>query len=303
MGIVLRGFAMGAADVVPGVSGGTIAFISGIYEEFINAIRSVNLQAIKTWQKEGFKAAWNHINGNFLVALFLGIGTSIVLLAHQISRLLEHYPVLLWSFFFGLIVASVLYVGRTVKKWEAGTFVAMATGAGFAFWITTLTPSGNIGEHWYIILSGAIAVCAMILPGISGSFILVLLGSYQTILTAIDHRDLVMIGWFGLGCIIGLLAFSHVLSWLFRKYHNLTIALLTGFLIGSLNKIWPWKEVVEKKVFTRADGEVKEIFIRNNVLPQHFDGDPQLLSAILLGLGGLALIFLLEFAATRNKKI
>ena len=292
----LKGLGMGAADVVPGVSGGTIAFISGIYEEFIDSIKSVDLAALKVLFKEGIGAFWKKINGWFLVAIFSGIGTSIVSLAKLISYLLENHPVLLWSFFFGLIIASVIYVGKSVKKWNAGVIVALLFGAGLAFWITTLEPpvSDEAAPYWYIILSGAIAICAMILPGISGSFILVLLGTYGTVLGAVSDKNFTIIGLFALGAIIGLVTFSRVLSWLFKKWHDLTIGLLTGFLIGSLNKIWPWKdvEIIEIKGH--------EQMLTSNVLPGEFDGDPQMLYAILLMVAGLGLIFGLEALAKRK---
>lgn len=301
LGITARGVAMGAADVVPGVSGGTIAFITGIYEEFIHSIKSVDFAALKVWRKEGFKAFWNHINGSFLVALFLGIGIAIATLASAVTYLLHNHPILLWSFFFGLVIASVIFVGKTIKKWNVGVIVALLVGTGIAFWITILKPSGNAEELWYITMSGSIAICAMILPGISGSFILVLLGSYGTIMAAIDDHNWKILGLFAVGCIIGLIAFSRVLSWLFKKFHDLTLALLTGFLVGSLNKIWPWKEVVDTITFTKKSGEVKTVPIEENILPgADYAGDPQLLYAILLMVAGLAVILVLEKVAGKK---
>ena len=208
---------MGAADVVPGVSGGTIAFISGIYEELLETISSVNLSALKTLKKEGLKAAWKAINGNFIIVLFLGIGISIASLAKLISYLLEAHPVLIWSFFFGLVIASIFYVGKQVKKWSLGSVVSLVIGTGLAYWVTILPPMASSSETWFIFISGMIAICAMILPGISGSFILLLMGSYQTVLGAVKDKDLVTIGVFIAGAVIGLLSFSRVLKWMFAS--------------------------------------------------------------------------------------
>ena len=232
---------MGAADVVPGVSGGTIAFISGIYEELLETINSVNFGVLKTLKNNGIKTAWKSINGNFIVTLFLGIGISIASLAKLISYLLEAHPILIWSFFFGLVLASIVYVGKQVRSWNAGAIVSLTIGTGVAFWITILPPLSSSNELWFIFVSGMIAICAMILPGISGSFILLLMGSYQTVLEAVKDKNLLTIGVFIFGAVIGLLSFSRVLKWMFSKYHDFTIAILTGFLIGSLNKLWPWK--------------------------------------------------------------
>ncbi len=298
-GITLRGIGMGAADVVPGVSGGTIAFISGIYEELLNTISSVNLGALKTLKNEGIKAAWKAINGNFIVALFLGIGISVVSLAKLISYLLEEHPILLWSFFFGLVLASVFYVGRQVKEWSVGKVIGLLIGAAIAFYVTILPPLGNSEESWFIFVSGMIAICAMILPGISGSFILLILGAYEAVIGAIKDKDFVIIGIFGGGCVIGLLAFSRVLKWLFSKYHDLTVAILTGFLVGSLNKIWPWK-VNGELLYTHSDG--KQDFLQTNVLPNGVEGDPKILSAVLFFVLGAALIFGMEFVAKKLKK-
>ena len=204
---------MGAADVVPGVSGGTIAFISGIYEELLETINSVNLGALKTLKNEGVKAAWKSINGNFIVTLFLGIGISIASLAKFISYVLEAHPILIWSFFFGLVLASILYVGKQVKSWNAVSIVSLIIGTGLAFWITILPPLSSSNELWFIFVSGMIAICAMILPGISGSFILLLMGSYKTVLEALKDKDLLTIGVFMAGAVIGLLSFSRVLKY------------------------------------------------------------------------------------------
>jgi putative membrane protein len=293
----LKGIAMGAADVVPGVSGGTIAFITGIYEELLNTINSVNLEALKKLKTEGLKGFWKHINGNFIVALFLGIGISVYKLAGLITHLMETQATLLWSFFFGLIIASIYLVGKKVAKWDISKIIGLIIGTGVAFYITLLAPMENPSELWFVFLSGAIAICAMILPGISGSFILLLLGSYELVLTSIKDLKLTIIAVFGAGCVVGLLSFSKVLSWMFKKHHDLTIAILTGFLIGSLNKIWPWKETISTRV--NSHDEIVP-FIQENVLPSNFDGDSQLILAIVMALVGLGLILVLEKVANKE---
>ncbi|MDB4534548.1 DUF368 domain-containing protein [Vicingaceae bacterium] len=293
----LKGIAMGAADVVPGVSGGTIAFITGIYEELLNTINSVNLDALKKLKTEGLKSFWKHINGNFIVALFLGIVISIASLAKLITYLMANEAVLLWAFFFGLIISSIYLVGKKIKKWDISKVIGLIIGTGFAFYITLLPPIENPNALWYVFLSGAIAICAMILPGISGSFILLLLGSYELVLTSIKDLKLTIIAVFASGCIVGLLSFSKLLSWMFKKYHDLTIAILTGFLIGSLNKIWPWKETISTRI--NSHGETVP-FIQNNVFPSDFSGDNQLIFAIIMALIGLGFILLLERVASKN---
>lgn len=293
--VTLKGMAMGAADVVPGVSGGTIAFISGIYEELITSINNVNLSLLKTWKKDGFKAAWTQLNGNFLLALFLGIGISVLSLAKLVSWLLENEPISIWSFFFGLVIASILFVGKEVQKWNAGAMISLLIGAVVAYYITTLPPSGNSDSLPFLFLSGALAVCAMILPGISGAFILVLLGSYKTIIDSLHSFDLKIISVVGIGAIFGLLSFAKLLKWMFSHYKNVTLALLTGFIVGSLNKIWPWKRILEIKTI----GE-KKIIIDENVSPFAFAGDNQLIYALIAAIIGFSLIFILERTASKK---
>lgn len=302
--ITFKGLAMGAADVVPGVSGGTIAFISGIYEELITSINNINLDLFKTLKKDGIKAAWTQLNGNFLLALMLGIGISILSLAKLIKSLLETEPVLLWAFFFGLVIASILFIGKQIENWNFKTILGFTLGAIVAYYITTL-PGGDqsVSSSWFMFLAGALAICAMILPGISGAFILVLLGAYQPVLTAIDNKDFQIIAIFAMGAIVGLLSFSKFLKWLFNNYKNLTLAVLTGFILGSLNKIWPWKEVLT----TRLDSHGKEVpFLERSILPNTFETitqkDPQLLLAIVLMIVGFLTIFMMEKFATRKNK-
>ena len=298
--ISLKGMAMGAADVVPGVSGGTIAFISGIYEELLTSISSINFSTLKLFKTGGVKAVWKAINGSFLLALGIGIFTSIVSLAKLISWLLENKPIMVWSFFFGLVLASILYIGKQITRWSALTVILFILGALIAFYITTLEPliSEN-SSPLFMFLAGALAICAMILPGISGSFILVLLGAYKPVLDAIHNRDFKIIAVLGTGAVIGLLSFSKVLKWLFSHYKNFTLAVLTGFILGSLNKIWPWKEVLTWRI--NSHGE-KVPFNEQSISPFSYDGDPQLVSAIALAVVGFAVIILLEKLANLSKK-
>lgn len=295
--ITLKGLAMGAADVVPGVSGGTIAFISGIYEELIGSINNVNLGLIKVWKTDGFKAMWTKLNGNFLLALFIGIGVSVLSLAKGISWLLENEPILVWAFFFGLVVASIIIVGKSIEKWNIGAIIGLILGTVIAYYITTLPPNENSGSMPYLFFSGALAICAMILPGISGAFILVLLGSYKTILDAVHEYDFKTIAIVGAGAIIGLLSFARILKWMFNHHKNITLAVLTGFIFGSLPKIWPWKKVLETKNF----GEKVIVIAEEKVSPFSYEGDNQLLYAAILALLGFALIFILEKVAAKNK--
>ncbi|WP_228235482.1 DUF368 domain-containing protein [Allomuricauda sp. M10] len=294
--VTLKGMAMGAADVVPGVSGGTIAFISGIYEELITSINSIDFSLITVLRKEGIKAAWNKINGNFLISLFLGIFISVLSLAKFLSWLLENEPVLLWSFFFGLVLASIIFVGKEITKWNLGTVSVFIIGALLAYFITELPVGDNSDSLPYLFMSGALAICAMILPGISGAFILVLLGSYKTILDAVHERDIKIVATVALGAIFGLLSFSRLLKWMFNHYKNITLALLTGFILGSLNKIWPWKKVLETKVF----GDKVIVVDDMNVWPSAFEGDSKLMLAIILAIIGFSLIFILEKAASKK---
>lgn len=293
--LVLKGMGMGAADVVPGVSGGTIAFISGIYEELINSIKSINLNAMKLLFTGKFGAFWDTINGTFLISVFAGVGISIFSLAKGLEYLLNHFPILVWAFFFGLIVASAIYVARSIKNWKIATIIAGIAGITAALFITIISPAEANITYWFIFLSGAIAICAMILPGISGSFILVLLGMYKFILAAVGNFEIAIILTFLAGAVIGIIAFSNVLAWLLKKYHNITIAVLAGFMVGSLNKVWPWKEVTE--TFIGRHGEIKPL-AESNILPHTYEqitGNSAFVpGAILLAIVGFALIFAIE---------
>lgn len=282
---------MGAADVVPGVSGGTIAFITGIYEELIQSIKSIDKEAFQKLFKQGIPSFWSHINGTFLVVLFAGIITSVVSLAKGISYLLETHPILVWAFFFGLIVASALLIGKSVQKWGIATLIALIAGAGIAYYITVAAPAETSEELWFIFLSGAVAICAMILPGISGSFILLLMGKYKFIIESLSALNIKVIITFALGCFVGLLSFSRLLNYMFKHFREVTIALLTGFMIGSLNKVWPWK--IDISTTIDRHGEVVPLQ-QQSVLPQDFPGEPQVLFAAGLAVAGFLLIWILE---------
>lgn len=293
--LVLKGMGMGAADVIPGVSGGTIAFITGIYEELVHSIRNIHFGTISTLWKAGLPAFWRAVNGNFLLSVVGGILISVLTLARILEYLLVNHPIQIWSFFFGLIIGSAIFVARAIEKWNTGTVISLVAGIAIAWIITSFTPAETSEAYWFIFLSGALAICAMILPGISGSFILLLLGKYQFVLNALNEGRLTVIAILLTGALAGIIAFSHLLSWLLQKFHHLTIALLAGFMIGSLKKIWPWKITVE--TYVNSHGEVQPL-LQDNVLPGRFvsetGNDPQILWAVLLALAGFLLIFLFE---------
>lgn len=292
--LVLKGMAMGAADVVPGVSGGTIAFITGIYEELIFSIKSINYPNLKLLFRGKVAAFWKAINGTFLLSIVVGIGISVLSLARLLTFILENYPELIWSFFFGLIVASAIYVAKQIKVWNLSTWLSLLAGIVVAYVITEITPAETTDAWWFIFLSGAIAICAMILPGISGSFILLLLGKYTYIMGAVSELKIGILAIFLAGAVVGIVSFSNVLAFLLKKYHHQTIALLAGFMAGSLNKVWPWKNDIE------MFGVLKPL-LQENVLPHNYTGDPHLYGAILLAIVGFVLIFAIEWLATRKQ--
>nr|WP_320018326.1 DUF368 domain-containing protein [Labilibaculum manganireducens] len=300
--IAFKGMGMGAADVVPGVSGGTIAFITGIYEELINSIKSINGNAVKLLFQFKFKEFWQAINGNFLLALIFGIFLSFLSLAKLIKYFLAEQPILIWSFFFGLIVASAIVIARKITEWKLRTIIAMLIGIGIAYMVTVVTPAETPTSYWFLFLSGALAICAMILPGISGAFILLLLGKYEYILNAISSFKLDVVAVVGAGAVIGLLSFSNLLSWLLKKYHNMTIGLLSGFMIGSLNKVWPWKNTIS--TFIDRHG-IEKPLLQENILPNTFanisEQDSQLIFAILLAIAGFLLIWMMEKFSPESK--
>lgn len=297
--IGLKGMGMGAADVVPGVSGGTIAFISGIYEELLTSISNVNFGLLKTLKKEGFKVAWKQLNGAFLASLFLGIFISIVSLAKTIKYLLENEPILLWSFFFGLVVASIIFIGKQVENWNYKFLFLAMFGVAFGY-IITIASSTTLTEinYLFLVFAGAIASCAMILPGISGSYILLLMGVYPIVMTAITQRDFTIISAIGIGVILGLLLFSRLLKWLFKKYKNQMLVVLTGLMLGSLNKVWPWKTTIS--TYLNSHGETKPL-LEQSISPFSFNGDPQLIMSIVLAIIGFLLIIGMERVAQLKK--
>src|SRR5690554_661686 len=309
--ITAKGLAMGAADVVPGVSGGTIAFISGIYEELIETIHKIDLGFFRIWKQQGFQASWQHYNLSFLLALFSGVFISILSFAKLITWLLEVYPIMVWSFFFGLVVASIVYVGKQVARWHLSTISALVIATAISYVITIAEPVASPDSSWFLFLAGFIAIIAMILPGISGAFILLLLGAYTTVIglvtqliegvSALNSSQILgavgKISIFALGAIVGLKIFSRALNWMFKHHKNLILAVLTGFMIGALNKIWPWKKVLQYRT-NHAGDQIP--FLEKSILPQNFDGNPYFLYAITFAIIGFLTIFLLEIIA--NKK-
>lgn len=260
--VTLKGACMGAADVIPGVSGGTIAFIMGIYDEFVGSIASINAEAMKLLFKGQFKAFWKHINGTFLVSIVLGIGISVVLLAGLMQTLLTVYPIQTWAFFFGLIVASSIFILRGISGWKLREVLFLILGGVLGVTVCTLSPTQTPDALWFIFLSGAIAICAMILPGISGSFILLILGKYQYMMAAISGlvagenfgQNLLILCVFLVGAVVGILGFSKFLHWLLARWNKETLIVLAGFIIGSLVKVWPWSNAEALAQAERAGG-------------------------------------------------
>ncbi len=332
--IYLKGLAMGSADVVPGVSGGTIAFITGIYDTLLESINHINFSLFKLFKQEGFVAVWNKINGSFLVSLLVGIITSILALSKVLHYLMIHHPIPLWSFFFGLIIASILYVGREIKSWNVSTLIGFIAGTFFVFYLSIMPPLSSSDTWWYLILCGIIASCAMILPGISGSFILLLLGTYSVIIGAVSQLSslnpeaIKIVLLVVLGVVIGLTSFSRLLKYLLENFHQITISVLTGFLLGSLWKIWPWKTT--SHVFVKEQGVTSLSYLtsdyqsltaylqqnptiedikpyqENNILPSTYETlnqiDPNISGAIVFALLGFMIIFGIEFTAKKLTK-
>lgn len=298
----LKGMAMGAADVVPGVSGGTIAFISGIYEELLDSLKQFTPGALGIWYREGFGAFWRHVNGTFLVTVFGGVLFSVFSLANAVSYALEYHPVLVWGFFFGLIIASIIYIGRQLPLRSPAIWIGLIIGTLVALAISVGKPVQLPAVWWMVFIAGSIAICAMILPGVSGSFLLLLMGMYPVVLQAVSDLNLLILLSFFSGCVLGLLLFSHLLSWLLHHFHSLTLAVLTGFLVGSLNIVWPWKHTLE--TFINRHGEAVPL-VQENLLPFAYaeatGSDPQTLWVILLMVLGLSLVLGLEYWASRDK--
>ncbi|MBM3419772.1 MAG: DUF368 domain-containing protein [Bacteroidetes bacterium] len=294
---------MGMADVVPGVSGGTIAFISGIYEELVSSLKSIGFKTVRLLLTGRFREFQTSINLWFLLSVFGGVAISIFSLAKLMKWLLHNHPVLVWSFFFGLILASTLFVLKTIGKFNARTMVFFVTGIAVAWLITSLSPVNTPEEWWFVFLSGSIGICAMILPGISGAFILLLMGKYLFIITAVSELNIPVILVFAAGAITGLILFSHALSWLLRRYRMVTVALLAGFMIGSLNKVWPWK--IATSTAEGLHGEVV-ILAERNVSPAAYESitssDPMIPWAILLFIAGIGLLSVLQLAGQKAGK-
>lgn len=313
--LILKGMGMGIAEVIPGVSGGTIAFITGIYEQLINSIKSFGPEAYSAFRSDGLKGVWRAIDGNFLVGLLSGMVVGVVIGIFGVSYLLENYPEPLWGFFFGLIAASAYVIGKHIEKWDIKTVAALILGIVVAYGITVLSPAEGSTSPFYIFISGVLAISALLLPGISGSFILLLMGMYtiiiptlKNLLKTFDPASLIVIGIFGSGCLVGLLGFSRILSWLFARYKDLSFALLTGFIIGALNKVWPWRnvsmimdkesgermEVLDLTNFDKLDPEGFKVLQEVNTLPSNYMmGDSMVISTILCTFAGLIGVLLL----------
>ena len=313
IGIVLRGICMGASDIVPGVSGGTMAFILGIYEELIDSIRTIGrsnfLQAVLKFR---IKEIFQILNWEFLLSIAVGIFIAIITLSSALESLLINQPVYLWSFFFGLVLASVLVVSKRIKQWQPTLFVVLLVGAAAAYLLVGLVPVQTPDAWWFLVLSGAIASCALILPGVSGAFLLVLLGKYQYVLGSVndlrggDLNAAVPLIFVGIGAAIGLVTFAQFLSWLFKRYHDLTVALLIGLMVGSLRKIWPWKMDLDwlrdaaGQFVLDSDGH-KLVIEQANVLPDFSSaaGVNQFIVAVALALIGIGAILLIDRLAAR----
>ena len=298
MNFVLKGFCMGAADVIPGVSGGTMAFILGIYEKLIGSISSFDLHFLRLFLSLRFREAFEHVSLAFLASLGTGILIAVFSMARVLSWLLLNRPVLIWSFFFGLIVASVYTVSRHIKAWRIINILWAAFGALITYLLVGMVPATTPDSPWFLFLSGAVAICAMILPGISGAFILVLLGKYLFVLEAVNNRDFLTLFTVAAGAALGLVAFSRLLKWLFKMHYDLIVALLTGLMIGSLRKVWPWKNII-KTVMDEKGHVVSSI--QHNFLPSQWDMETSV--ALVLALTGFLLVICLSIATRDHKQV
>lgn len=324
IGVAAKGACMGAADVIPGVSGGTIAFIMGIYDEFVGSIARIDTEAVRLLFKGQFREFWKHINGSFLLAVVIGIGISVVTLAGLMQMLLSDFPIQTWAFFFGLIVASSIFILRGISGWKVRDGLFLVTGAVLGVVICTLSPTKTPEALWFIFLSGAIAICAMILPGISGSFILLILGKYQYIMEAITGlvsgvdigHNLLVMAVFLVGACVGILSFSKFLHWLLARWHKETLITLAGFIIGSLVKVWPWSnteaivcsqfpavaalsEAAAAAMESGIGGEAAQKTLDAAVAMHESMIDPQILSAVVFALVGFCLVTGIEMAGRK----
>ncbi|MFK7967392.1 MAG: DUF368 domain-containing protein [Burkholderiaceae bacterium] len=288
IGLFFKGLAMGAANVVPGVSGGTIALITGIYERLINGIKSFDVTAIKLLVKGRFANFWRHIDAAFLLPLVAGVGTGIIVLAKLIERLLREQQIPTMAFFFGLILLSVWFVGRTVRRWNSASILALVFGTVIATGIAIMVPATENASFYYLFLCGVVAICSMILPGLSGSFVLIIMGNYALVLGAIGQFDLSVLVPMALGCIFGLIAFSRLLSAVFKRFHDQTIALMTGFVLGSLAVIWPWKNTLTVLI-ERAGKPAKEAVVGYDWFLPALAEQQTLLALALMVLGGITI--------------
>jgi len=294
---------MGAANVVPGVSGGTIALITGIFERLIDAIKSFNLKAAKLLFSFKFKEFAEHTDLYFLFALFSGVLAAVVTLAKLFDFLFINYPVYIWSYFFGLVLASVFFVGKTVTKWNWAVILTFIIGTSIAVFISILNPAKEDSGFLYLLLCGVVAICSMILPGLSGSFVLILMGNYQLVMIdSVNNRNFGILIPVGIGAVVGLIAFSHVLSWVFKRYRNETISLLTGFILGSVSILWPWQKAIYLKDYA---GEV--IIKKGKQVVEHYERfvpnsfDQQVVFAIIIAILGIATIWAVEKAAQKSE--
>ena len=306
----MKGFAMGIAEVIPGVSGGTIAFITGIYEELLNTIKNFNLDLFVLLRSGNWKSLWEHINGRFLLFLLAGMGVGVVIGIFFVTYLLEHYPEPLWAFFFGLVLASGFYMARQINSVKPIYTLLFFIGLIVSFSITQLAPAGGSDSYLAIFLAGAVAISALILPGISGSFILLLLGMYSVIIPNVkgllsdpNLHSLTIVAVFAAGCLLGLVTFSRVLSYTFKNYEDQTLAILTGVMLGSLPKIWPWRNptsvfnketesiiVPDLSSFTLLDLEHVKVLKELNVMPSSYFANPNTIIAVITFFIGLVLI-------------
>lgn len=305
--LILKGMAMGVAEIIPGVSGGTIAFITGIYERLMRAIKSIGPDAWTAYRQRGVKGFWAAIDGTFLVVLILGMVGGLVTGAFGVTWLLENHPLQLWGFFFGLILASFVYVLLSVGRLNWGHWIFVALGTAFAFYITLISPAEGNSSLVFVGLCGMIAISAMLLPGISGSFMLLLMGmytyiltSFKDVLTTFEMDKILVILVFGLGCLVGVAFFSRVITWTFTHFRKPTLALLSGFILGSLNKVWPWREAAmwmdeDGKKYTKndvlPDKDALKLLTEENVWPGAFEGDPQVVSVCIVMLIAVGLVW------------
>ncbi|MBI3250569.1 MAG: DUF368 domain-containing protein [Candidatus Andersenbacteria bacterium] len=287
--LFITGLSMGIADLIPGVSGGTIAFLSGIYEELLESIRIVSGKTLRLFLQGNIVLAVQSVPFAFLIPLLLGLGISIFSLANVLSWLLENRPIFVWSFFFGLVLASTFIVLKRVVQWDVSDKVVFVVSTLAAYFLVGAVPIETPTNLPFIFLSGAIAICAMILPGISGSFILLLLGKYQYILEAVTERNFLILGVFIVGCIVGLSLFARFLSWLFAHHHDISVAILAGIMLGSIRKIWPWKQVLETRI--NSHGEIVPL-VEKNIIPEALDITIGI--ALVLAILAAAIVYYLE---------